>query len=77
MNMHCWPNTNSKKVCEVVFARIQVRTGYEDAGKGHYDMRKICREWNVMALPPQYRPLFFKRVVVVLCLRVMDKEKGD
>lgn len=54
MHLHCWPNTNSKKVCEVVFARIQ----------GHHDLRRMSKNWSIMKLPEEYHPLFFKREVV-------------
>lgn len=56
MHMKKWPQTSSKKTCEVVYARIQ----------GNRDMRRICKDWTVMQLPEKYHPVFFKRENVVI-----------
>ncbi|KAK8800750.1 hypothetical protein WA158_000075 [Blastocystis sp. Blastoise] len=44
-----WPNTPSQKTCEICFARIQ--------GQAH--MIQHSKDWAVMHLPEQYRPLFY------------------
>ena len=50
-----WPNSSSKKLCELVYARIQ----------GHRDYIRMCDKWSVMNDHPKYHPIFFKRMEVM------------
>ena len=50
-NKH-WPNTPSQKTCQICYARIQ----------GTDQMLEHSKDWAVMHLSEQFRPLFYKPV---------------
>lgn len=64
LNLKRWPNTPSSKICEVVFARMQVGTRWMCEKQGRDDMQHLCQDWAIMQLPDKYKPVFFEKKVV-------------
>lgn len=62
--MKRWPNSSSLKLCEIVYARIQVGEERATQRQGHRDYVKMCDRWEIMNDSPKYHPIFFKRVDV-------------
>ena len=64
LNLKRWPNTPSSKICEVVFARMQVGMKGTSQKQGRDDMQHLCQDWAIMHLPDKYKPVFFEKKVV-------------
>ena len=64
LNLKRWPNTPSSKICEVVFARMQVGMKGTSQKQGRDDMQHLCQDWAIMQLPDKYKPVFFEKKVV-------------
>lgn len=64
LNLKRWPNTPSSKICEIVYARMQVGMHSTCKSQGRDDMQHLCQDWAIMQLPDKYKPVFFEKKVV-------------